>query len=63
MASYYARDNVALLGFGKLYRAFANQNYGHALVFQVGMFPLLVAGLSLFVCLCHRTSVPGHFRE
>lgn len=34
MASYYARDNVALLGFGKLFRAFANQNYGHALVLQ-----------------------------
>jgi ferritin heavy chain len=34
MASYYARDNVALLGFAKLFRSFANQQYGHALVFQ-----------------------------
>jgi ferritin heavy chain len=34
MASYYARDNVALLGFAKLFRTFANQQYGHALVFQ-----------------------------
>lgn len=34
MASYFARDNVALLGFAKLFRTFANQQYGHALVFH-----------------------------
>mmetsp|Transcript_7768 Transcript_7768/g.22978 ORF Transcript_7768/g.22978 Transcript_7768/m.22978 type:complete len:285 (-) Transcript_7768:420-1274(-) len=34
MSSYFARDNVALLGFGKMFRRFADQNYGHALVFQ-----------------------------
>ncbi len=35
MSSFFARDNVALLGFGKMFRRFADQNYGHALVFQV----------------------------
>jgi len=34
MSSYFSRDNVALLGFGKMFRRFADQNYGHALVFQ-----------------------------
>jgi ferritin heavy chain len=34
MASYFARDNVALLGFAKVFRSFANQQYGHALVFH-----------------------------
>lgn len=35
MSAFFARDNVALLGFGKMFRRFADQNYGHALVFQV----------------------------
>lgn len=34
MSSYFGRDNVAMLGFGKMFRRFADQNYGHALVFQ-----------------------------
>lgn len=34
MASYMARDNVAMLGFSKLFRQYSNQQYGHALVFQ-----------------------------
>lgn len=34
MSAYFGRDNVAMLGFGKMFRRFADQNYGHALVFQ-----------------------------